>query len=121
MADKSVYVSFHPQEYRFEKSEVLKLQVSLLKIEKHLRTIKKLKSKKEEQKKIIHDLIGKLVQKIDLVDNELPEVKTPKGLSNKVKSSKKETSPEENIQRIESDIDSELEDISQKLARINGQ
>ena len=116
MATKEeLYISFSPEIYRTDKSNVLMCQSNLLETLKRLHNLKVLSKQREDLKIKLHRLFASVLSEIDSIQNKMPTPKIPKRIqkSNEPKSNSKESFSQRD------NIEEELKLIQEKLRELN--
>jgi len=115
---QDVYVSIDSNVYKFGKSELLKTQMNILTMQKNLDDLKKTKIQTIRKKLALKKLILTLKERINLLEKDIPVPIVPNHLKPK-KEKKTKTIKEIHISRRDM-IEQELNDIQEKLRRLNG-
>jgi len=121
--ESKLYVSMGPLVYKAGKSSVLTAQVDLLKIIKHLRTLKRLSKEKGDLKRELHKGLEELSKHLETFDQKMPHPDIPKKFLHKWKKKKQEVRVdklEEPKVKKHDALDSELLKIQEKLRMLNG-
>ena len=112
---EELYISFNPEDYKTNKSNILMCRANLLETLKRLHNLKVLSKQKRDLKIKLHKLLTSVLSEIDSVENKMPTPKIPKEIkiSNEPKSKLKESfSGHEGIEE-------ELRLIQEKLRELN--
>ena len=115
MAHKEeLFISFSPNTYRQNKSNILMSQTDLLQSLKRLHNLKILARQKHDLKKRLNKLISSTTTEIDLIQDKMPTPKIPKTIQKHEEPKiQKESSPKRD------DIEDELRTIQEKLRELN--
>jgi hypothetical protein len=126
MEDRQVYISFENEEYRLNKTELLKCRVGLVNLQKHLTRLSAIRSAKKR-------LIAQLLQQtssagfiVSRLDDKMPDKTMPKHVKDKVahkpnkikKEDHSKEKPKKILQKEESDfgsLDQELLELHSKI------
>ena len=113
-----------PEEFRNGNSFLLNTQIALLSLIKQLYKIQKLKNKKNKLKQELNSIIEDLNNDFDKIDEKLPEVPKAKLAKENHNETYKEVRPKKFVfteeDRRMANVDEELQEIQDKLKRLNG-
>lgn len=116
MATKEeLYVSFKPEIYKMNKSNILMCQADLLGTLKRIHNLKILSRRKQDLKIKLHKLFTSALSGVDSIQNKMPTSKVPK----KVQKSNESTSKSKELFSGHDSIDAELKSIQEKLKELN--
>jgi hypothetical protein len=116
MASKEeLFVSFSPNAYKQNKSNILMSQADLLQSLKRLHSLKVLARQKHDLKKRLNKLLFSTISEVDSIQDKMPTPKVPKSVHKE-----EEVIPKiKGVFSMRSDIDEELELIHEKLKKLN--
>jgi len=116
MASKEeLFISISPNNYRQNKSSVLKNQADLLQSLKRINNLKVLARQKHDLKKRLNRLLSSTISETDLIQDKMPTPKVPKTIQ---KNETQETKPSQSFSKHD-DIEDELKLIQEKLRELN--
>ena len=114
MATKEeLYVSFSPESYKLNKSNILQSQADLLSTLKRLHHLKILARQKQDLKKKLYKLFTSTLSEIDSIQDNMPTPKVPKTVQKSEEPKIKESFTKRD------DIEDELKAIQEKLRELN--
>jgi|TARA_B100001964_G_scaffold241930_1_gene315463 chaperonin cofactor prefoldin len=114
MASKEeLYVSFSPDSYKSNKSNLLMSQADLLATLKRLHHLKILARQKQDLKKKLYKLFSSTLSEIDSIQDNMPTPKVPKTVQKSDEPKVKESFTKRD------DIEDELKAIQEKLRELN--
>ena len=114
MASKEeLYISFSPESYKINKSNLLMSQADLLATLKKLHHLKILARQKQDLKKKLYQLFTSTLSEIDSIQDKMPTPKIPKTVQKS-----EEPKPKESFSKRD-DIEDELKAIQEKLRELN--
>jgi hypothetical protein len=119
--NKELYISVNPKTYKKNKENLLKSQISILNLVKHLYELKKIKHEKAKLKSELKRLFSSISEDIKDLDEKLPKPKIPKAFMHK-KDKKAENKNIPNLIEVpeqDQGIEHELKEIHNKLERLN--
>lgn len=126
MADKELYISLEPQEYRKNKSYVLSSQIDMLTCMKHIQKIKEIHAEKTRYKAVLYELVSSILFDIEKLQTKFPKVaKLPEKKEQKINPEVKIKLPKEPREQKEHinkslSIEEELREIQARLKQLNG-
>jgi hypothetical protein len=114
--EKPLYISVDEQDYKKSKAGMLNSQIELLNSMKHLHSIKDIKNEKFKIKLRLYSLFSSLSEDFERLDAKLPAVDIPR-------TAQERTHREPIIKKTpdpgRADIESELQNIREKLKKLN--
>ena len=114
MASKEeLYISFSPESYKINKSNLLMSQADLLATLKKLHHLKILARQKQDLKKKLYQLFTSTLSEIDSIQDKMPTPKLPKTVQKPEEPKIKESFTKRD------DIEDELKAIQEKLRELN--
>jgi hypothetical protein len=118
--DSELYISVEPNSYKENKANLLVSQTHLLKGLRHIYTIQTLAKQKIEAKKKLQALLKEIEIEIETIESELPHPKIAKP-EVKVIAKKEEIAkiPQKKITEKEDSLEKELQEIQEKLSKLN--
>ena len=121
MKDKELYVSFEPDEYKKNKSNILNSQVGLLNIVKILQRLKKLRSGESVFKIQMGKIFSDVLKSLDNIEEKIPTPDISKSIKKEFDEKRgfeDEFNTEVDEEKTKS-IDQELQNIQERLAYLN--
>jgi|GEM_PF-2976304 len=117
MKEKQIYFSLEPDEYSENKSSLLNARADVLHMMKHVEGLKAIKIEKEKLKTQLNEIFADILARIKDFEESVPHVSVFK--KEKAGEMKASISLDSESEKSSSMIDEELQEIQEKLARLN--
>ncbi len=114
---KQLYVALNSQEYRANKTNILQSKADIIKIIKHLQALKKIKTEEAKLKNHLHKLFESVKKTLKNIESKIPTPSIPKSVKQSLEAL--ETIEDREIQKKDTSIDLELQEIQDKLRELN--
>ena len=115
VSEEELFISFSPNAYRINKSNILRSQADLLQSLKRLHNLKVIANQKHDIRRRLSKLLFSTISEVDSLQEKIPNPKIPKALE---KHEKQINKPEGSFPKHD-DIEDELKLIQKKLRELN--
>jgi|TARA_Y100000310_G_C20615250_1_gene780285 uncharacterized coiled-coil DUF342 family protein len=117
---KQLYVAIDPNEYKTNKTNILRTKADVISIIKHLQELKKIKTEESQLKNRLHQLFDSVKKTLKQLENKIPTPSIPKSIKQSLEALETpEVSETPLTPKQDSSIDRELQEIKRKLSELN--